>query len=388
MDKFIRKHEEAILYSLIWSLGILIPVITTGTHSSHNPDIQFSWTRVFNSWLSLLPVFVAFLIHNIWMAPLLFRKGGGKWYCLALAVLVGAFVAFNVLVKPPLGTAGAGRRYKDRPRVERVELRDSVQVGPRPERPYGRPSGKPPGRRGNPWMPMSPVLMKLMLLIGVLGINLAMKAYMIARDREKMLAELQSRSLEQSLQYMKYQINPHFFMNTLNNIHALVDIDPEKAKLSILELSRLMRYTLYDGEKSLVPLSKDLDFVRNYVSLMKIRYADAVKVTLSTPSDVSGIEVPPLVFATFVENAFKHGISYEEDSFVDISVTASPGEILFTCRNRSHPQPSSGGGLGLSNIRGRLDIIYGSSYHLDISEDGGVYSVWLKLPFKTKISEQ
>ena len=118
---------------------------------------------------------------------------------------------------------------------------------------------------------------------------------------------LEKENLNQQLEYLKYQINPHFFMNTLNNIHALVDIDPEKAKTTIVELSKMMRYLLYEGNNSLIPLHREVEFLRNYITLMKLRYTDKVKIDTDIPVSLPDRRLPPLLLITFVENAFKHG---------------------------------------------------------------------------------
>lgn len=107
-------------------------------------------------------------------------------------------------------------------------------------------------------------------------------------------------------------------MNTLNNIHALVDIDPEKAKDTILELSKMMRFVLYEGDKKGVPITREFDFIRNYVTLMKLRYTDKVEVKVELPAEVPDYELPPLMLITFIENAFKHGISYQHASFIHV----------------------------------------------------------------------
>ena len=170
-------------------------------------------------------------------------------------------------------------------------------------------------------------------------------------------------------------------MNTLNNIHALVDIDPEKAKESIEEFSKLMRHVLYEGDKPTIPLPDELDFLRHYIALMRMRYADTVRIDLTLPERADGAEIPPLVLASFVENAFKHGISYEKPSFVRVSVSVEAGKIVFRCVNsRQGAEQVQSHGIGLSNVRGRLNLLYGDRYTLHIDQDGEVYDVLLLLP--------
>ena len=196
------------------------------------------------------------------------------------------------------------------------------------------------------------------------------------------MKELEAENTKQRLESLRYQINPHFLMNTLNNIHALVDIDPEKAKESIEEFSKMMRILLYEGEPPTIPLAKELDFIEHFISLMRHRYPEeAVRIETLFPENRSGVAVPPLVMASFVENAFKHGVSYSEDSFIRVKVELQDGKVVFHCSNSSHPADGDERhGIGLENIKKRLALLYGNVYTLSIDEDGGRYDVLLAVP--------
>jgi len=215
----------------------------------------------------------------------------------------------------------------------------------------------------------------------MMGMNLGIKLYFRQREDQKRMGELEKQNLEQQLEYLKYQINPHFFMNTLNNIHALVDIDPEMAKQTILELSKMMRFVLYEGNKAGVPLDRDISFLQNYITLMKLRYTDKVRINVTTPENLPNKEVPPLLFITFVENAFKHGVSYRQESYIDIGIDVSDGRLQFTCTNSRIPkEDDKHGGVGLRNVKQRLDLIYGENYTLDIEDKPDMYKVNLTIP--------
>jgi len=224
-------------------------------------------------------------------------------------------------------------------------------------------------------------LIAMIVLLLMLGMNIALKLYFRQRGDHKRMEELEKQNLEQQLEYLKYQINPHFFMNTLNNIHALVDIDPEKAKATILELSKMMRFVLYEGNKKGVPLDREIAFLQNYITLMKLRYTDKVKINVNTPSALPNKEVPPLMFITFVENAFKHGVSYRQESFIDIEIIITNDSTLkFTCKNSKIPkEEDKHGGVGLTNVRQRLELIYGNNYTLNIQDESNSYTVNLTI---------
>ena len=170
-------------------------------------------------------------------------------------------------------------------------------------------------------------------------------------------------------------------MNTLNNIHALVEFDPVKAQEMIVELSKMMRFVLYEGNKQSVPLSRELDFIRHYVTLMKLRYTDKVSIKLDLPNETPERQIPPLILVTFIENAFKHGVSYQHESFIEVTVIVEDETLLFRCHNSKADHSNvEKGGVGLANVRKRLDLIYGERYRLGIKDKLDAYHVELSIP--------
>jgi LytS/YehU family sensor histidine kinase len=224
-------------------------------------------------------------------------------------------------------------------------------------------------------------IVAVVILVLMFGMNIGIKLFFKNRNDQKKLESLQKKNLEQQLEYLKYQINPHFFMNTLNNIHALVDIDPEKAKDTILELSKMMRFILYEGDKSGVPLSREFDFIRHYVALMQLRYTDKVDIRTDLPNEAPDKTVPPLMLISFIENAFKHGISYQHQSYVHIKVDVSGDQLYFSCQNSKAEKPNEEkGGVGLSNVKQRLRLLYDNNYSLKIQNQPDSYNVELIIP--------
>ena len=224
-------------------------------------------------------------------------------------------------------------------------------------------------------------IISIVIIILMCGMNLGVKFYFKTRDDQKKLLRLEKENLEQQLEYLKYQINPHFFMNTLNNIHALVDIDAEKAKSTILELSKMMRFILYEGDKQGVPLTREFDFIRNYITLMELRYTDKVQIRVNLPQQAPDRLIPPLMLITFIENAFKHGISYQHPSFIDIMVDVQDDRLHFTCNNsKAEKSNQEKGGVGLTNVRQRLKLLYDNNYTLHIQDNPDTYQVQLTIP--------
>lgn len=217
-----------------------------------------------------------------------------------------------------------------------------------------------------------------------MGMNLGVKLYFKTQEDREQRERLEKQDLERQLEYLRYQVNPHFFMNTLNNIHALVDINPERAKTTIVELSKMMRYILYEGDKKLIPVQREALFLKNYIELMRLRYSSRVSINLDIPEMMPDVMLPPLLLIIFVENAFKHGVSYAAPSVIDIKVTVTQEMLQFKCRNsRQEQKPDEKkkkGGVGLANARRRLDLLFPNLYNLEIKENDKEYDVQLEIP--------
>lgn len=171
---------------------------------------------------------------------------------------------------------------------------------------------------------------------------------------------------EAELKNLRNQLNPHFLLNTLNNIYALIAFDTDKAQLAVQELSRLLRYVLYDNQHTYVSLSKEMDFIRNYIELMRIRLTP--NVTVETHLDISPdsrTQIAPLIFISLIENAFKHGISPTSPSFIRICFSETPTEVCCHISNSCHPKndtDKSGSGIGLEQVGKRLELLYPGRY--------------------------
>ena len=171
--------------------------------------------------------------------------------------------------------------------------------------------------------------------------------------------------LQSELQHLHYQLQPHFFFNSLNNIYSMVDTLPGQAKKSIHSLSKLMRYMLYETNMELVSLSKEIDFMKKYIDLMKLRVSDKTTVTCSFPSEDTSIQIAPLLFISLIENAFKHGVSASKESHINITLACDKNTVRFTIENDNFPKKpddKSGSGIGLQNLEKRLQLLYPNKY--------------------------
>ena len=174
--------------------------------------------------------------------------------------------------------------------------------------------------------------------------------------------EMEAARKEAELANLRSQINPHFLLNTLNNIYALTAFDTEKAQKAIMELSKMLRHMLYDNQQSMVNLKEEIQFIGNYVNLMKLRLPQNVEVRFhSNYPEPCNIQVAPLIFISLVENAFKHGVSPTEKSFIDISISAEKDLLTCEIKNSNYPktqQDRSGHGIGLQQVERRLNLSY------------------------------
>ena len=195
------------------------------------------------------------------------------------------------------------------------------------------------------------------------GTALALARRWVTADQR--LKELEAARAQAELRNLRNQINPHFLLNTLNNIYALTAFDTAKAQETIQELSKMLRHILYDYQQPTVPLQDELEFLENYVKLMRIRLPETVGVTFNTDISDSNIVIAPMIFISLVENAFKHGISPTEPSFIRINISADKHFIHCEIQNSNHPKTdadNSGHGIGLQQVQRRLELAYPDHY--------------------------
>ena len=341
---------ENLLYVMVWSAIILVPVLNSLMMS----ELHVSMENVLIAWRKIAPYLVIFIVHNAVIAPrLMLRHRYLQYLCCDLALVIGVFWLLD-LYEQELITA--------------VPVADPTQE---------------PGPHKASFTDLE-MYWNVILGFFMTGANAGIKLmYQSIRDEQEM-AELKRQNLQAEMDYLKYQINPHFFMNTLNNIHALIDIDTEYAKNAVIELSKMMRYVLYDSGREIISLNNDIRFLKNYIELMRIRYTDAVDIRVVHPQGLSEqVSIPPLLLIVFVGNAFKHGVSYNRPSFIHIAIACTESNVTATIANSRHVSRAGGhpAGIGLENVRKRLGLIYGEKgYTLDIRETAETYTVTLVIP--------
>ncbi|MCD8173838.1 MAG: histidine kinase [Alistipes sp.] len=379
-----QRVAENAVYFLIWLVVFLVTLV------GFSIDGVVQWEEVGRFWLRAAPFFLLFLVNNYLLLPRFFLKKKYAAYVVSAFTAVLVVTAFHGMMFrqmkdrfPPHGTFPGDRPVRE-------QMQGPPGEGPRQG---GRFDADGTGSRGDIMRPGPPrpfpfkwglLLNKFLLALLLAGFNIAVKLIFKTVSDARVMEELERQNLRAELDYLKVQINPHFFMNTLNNIHALVDIDGEKAKDTIIELSKIMRYVLYETDKPLAPLSQEVRFLENYISLMSIRYSGDVRIENTYPDNMPEGRIPPLMLSTLVENAFKHGISYRKDSFIRSELVVQGERLLYTVSNsRQDAAPDrQGSGVGLDNLRKRLGLLYGDRFRLKLVTRDGVHTALLEIPIE------
>lgn len=350
-----NKRLEILVYTGLWLIAIVLLLFDIMRVRSYTELPLLDIRAVGRLFLMLMPFMVLFALNNNLLIPRLLKRGHYSRYFVSVSCSVAViwcwqtFQFFNMFG----GDGGPGHH------------------GP-----------EPPGPR--PLIPL-PIFLDVIYDLLIVGVNLAISLLFQQFSDRLQKESIMKENAENQLTYLKAQINPHFYMNMLNNIHGMIDINPAKAQDMVIEMSSLMRYMLYECSRPGIELSAEIGFIKDYLALMRARYPeDMVNIhsVLPETKDVAGVTTPPLLFLVFLENAFKHGISYTSGSFVTVSLSLEDGKVVFRCMNSIHKKKEDNRheGIGLKNVKRRLDIIYGNNYSLDLYHTDSVYSATLTLP--------
>ena len=341
---------ENLIYVMVWTAIILVPVLNSQMMSEMHVNLE----NVLTAWRYIAPYLIIFLIHNAIIAPrYMLRRKYGKYLASNLALIISVFWLVQI--------------YEDHLTDHLLKQNDPEALDA-----YRKAS-------------FSNLEMYWNVVLGffMTGANTGIKLiYQSIRDEQQMEA-LKRQNLQAEMDYLKYQINPHFFMNTLNNIHALIDVDTEKAKESVIELSKIMRYILYDSSQPIISLQKEITLLNNYIALMRIRYTDSIDISVNIADNLPDVQIPPLLFISFIENAFKHGISYQHPSFVHIMLETREKELSFYIVNSNFSDTHNPSGIGLENVTKRLQLLYGDKYILETRAEENSFSVNLIIPIES-----
>lgn len=330
---------EIIIYSIIWVLVFLVPYLM-------NEGGQIEQEQLYRRWFHLSAFLLIFIVNIAVLIPKFLEKKRYKLYGFSVVALV--FITIFVYMY-----------------FRHIEVFPQIHI----------PPIKNFARFSKDFFDN--------FLIGILVVGLGTAAKLIKSwiNEQAIRSELEKEQLKTNLNLLKNQVSPHFFMNTLNNIHALIDIDSDKAKESIILLSTMMRYLLYDSTHDRIILRKEIEFIESYIALMRLRHSEKVIVKLNFPNNTGEVKIPPMLFASFIENAFKYGVNYRKDSIFSFEIIIVDNYLKFIAINDVNKtnRISDYGGLGISNSRQTLDLLYGKDYELNITENDA-FKVELTIP--------
>ncbi len=341
MKKIERKDWLLLLVQVaVWLVILLFPALTALVSTHSWDDVR---ATAFTSGFMLQSPIVIYFVNFYLLHHLFFRKRY-VWFLLANLVLVGG-LNFGLVFLPTF--------THDLPYFAKLNMYTGLFV-------------------------------YMLLNLAMIAAPIALRHFIRTNRLRQQLREEQAKRTEAELAWLKNQINPHFLFNTLNNISSLTQIDPDKAQDAIAQLSDLLRYAMYETNKEQVPVGGEVEFMRNYIELMRLRCNNKTEVNYWEHIEDANRQVAPLLFISIIENAFKHGTSTNRPSFIDISVGQDGDALVFDCTNTNFPKTDadrSGSGIGLENTRRRLDLLYPGRYTWEYgpSEDGQTFNSHIKI---------
>jgi len=361
------KYTEIALIIFVWIVLLFTPIL-------FREDIYSPIRKsVLLQLQILIPLLFVFLINRFILVPRLLFTGKQFQFFVSVFGLIIFFTAGSYIYDTKL---------KSVPPPEVPQTEETIKTPP-----YAFPGGvdmfgnlRPAQTRQS--KPIPPFANFLIFSVLVIGFDTGLRSGLRGMSIENEKVRLEKENVASQLVLLRNQISPHFLMNTLNNIHSLVDVNTEEAKESIIRLSKMMRYLLYETESEKTSLRKEIDFLESYITLMRLRFNERVKIVLNIPSEIPDKTIPPFIFTSLIENAFKHGISYRDESFINIDLSVDDERLVLAVKNsKTDNVPGNEfSGIGIENTRKRLDLLYGSNYHFDIINNRETFTVNLSVP--------
>ncbi len=325
-----------LFHLLFWGMLLGWPFLS----SAGNEEFRKYIIKVLPVSLTNIPLF---FLNTEWLAPKLLRKRGVAPYLLSLLVLVAIFT------------------------VLQLEMREWLL-----------PSNGHPMRRH--------AFITVVFVLMVTAIGTAYSLITGLASQEKARQEERQERLQSELAFLRSQISPHFIFNILNSIVYLIRTRSAQAEPVTIKLSELMRYMLYESADAQVPLGKELEYLKNYVELQKLRFEEDVDIRLSVEGAPGGQYIEPMLMIPFVENAFKHGVGLVREPVIDIELKIGESQLTFSVRNKVGPEApedkDSSSGIGLRNVRRRLELLYPDNHRLRLAREGEWFVAELQLTYQ------
>ncbi len=374
-----KKIFIILVHIIVWICFFMLPYI----FSPQPKDISANVSRYMITLFIVINLFllVFYYLNTLVLIPkFLFRR---KWL-LYFAIIALCFTTF--LYAPATVTHWVNGNTEESIRKEirqdikqrRSQQKQEDSLGIKKDT-SKIPKHAPPTKT-NPALKYFPGSFVVFLLVFAIGICIAVMDQWLKTEKTKQEVEHEKTNTE--LSFLKSQVNPHFFFNTLNNIYSLAVVQSDKTAPTVMRLSSIMRYILTETQTDKVPLENEIDFVKNFIDLQLVRLTDKVKVNFHTEGDISQEQIAPLLFISFVENAFKYGVSTKEASEINILFRASDHKIYFNVINtivKADNGILDTTGIGINNAKRRLELLYPGQHTLKVMNDGNIFEVQLEI---------
>lgn len=351
------------IHMIVWIMLLIIPAYLINVES--NRDLMF----LREVWIQIFFYAVIFYTTYFWLVPHLFFKGRKLQFFLLTFLLISGITFLSWMIV-----------QKNRSETERKMHRQDVPEMAASDR---NPAFKPREfrERRPPALKNWPLFNFALTSLLVSGLGLGLRFSEKLSQNEKLRKEAEKERADQELNLLKSQINPHFLFNTLNTIYSLALVNSEHTAGAVMKLSDMMRYVLQDVNREKVPVALELDYIRHYVGLQQLRLNQNITVVLEVEDDDAGQQVAPILLVPFVENVFKHGTSAHEKAEILIRIKCSGNTLDLKTINRIFPERyrEEGSGIGLTNTKKRLELIYPGKHQLDLKEDGDRFFVNLTI---------
>lgn len=346
-----KRKVSILVHILGWAMLSTVLLLLSPLSWRVDIPVEF-WIRQVMMALFLICLFYA---NMLWFVPKVLLKGNHAIYLITVILVGVLFVGLLIYVENFLN------------------LPELMHKAFNPDKPYVNR-----GRR------LSGDIFNGMIYLLTIGISTSVASVQKWQKDEILRREMDQQRINTELSYLKAQINPHFFFNTLNNIYALTNLDVKKAQEALLKLSRMMRYVLYENQKNETLLSREVSFINDYIELMKMRLTEKVTLNIWVDEPKDDLVIAPMLLLPFLENSFKHGISSQQQSEIMIKLEVMGSTVFFETRNHIFPAHSESpeakeNGIGLVNTQRRLSLLYPDKHRLKFGKDEDKQEYWVNL---------
>jgi len=344
------KKLKYTLHAIAWILVFLIPFYLNNAFGGNQHRLNQFYAHTFSAAL-------VFYVGYIWLVPKFFLREKYWIYFIILLVVVNVSYFLTSFINDTI-LFDAAEDAKFQEFIQKLAANGVDFKAPMKAFGY-----------------YNHVLASLLISGFAIGLGLIDKL----KQNEKKQKEMEKEKLHSELAFLKNQVSPHFFFNTLNNIYSLIGIDGPTAQQSVLKLSKMMRYLLYESEHGETLMSHEIEFMDNYIDLMKLRLNPRVNLQITFPKEYADFQIPPLLFIPFIENAFKHGAGHREPSAIVISMEIDREQINFFSENSVSKSSQTGdlqhSGIGLENVKKRLGLLFPGKFDLKIDKGESMFRV-------------